>query len=93
MILLIGSVLIPAGSLALLSENPSRLFLRLLAVIPGVFGLLGILVAIGLLRLPEPARKAAIFLLTVALLLLVLCCWFFWQPLAALTMCYSRAQF
>jgi hypothetical protein len=70
-ILLIGSVLIPAGSLWLFSVNPSLLFLRPLAVIPAIFSLLGILVSIGLLRLQEPARKAAIFLLTVPLLLLV----------------------
>jgi hypothetical protein len=71
-ILFIGSVLIPAGSLGLLSVNPSLLLLRPLAVIPGVFSRLGSLVSIGLLRSQEPARKAAIFPLTVPLLLLVL---------------------
>jgi hypothetical protein len=68
--LLIGSVLIISGSIWLLFVRPDFLFLLPVFVIQIAFSLLGIITAIGLLHLHEPARKAAIFLSTVPLIVL-----------------------
>jgi hypothetical protein len=72
-VLLIGSVLIPAGGLYFMFVNPTlRDYLWPVMVIEVVFSFLGIITSIGLLRLHEAARKSAIFLVTVPLLMLFL---------------------
>ncbi len=65
-VLIIASVVIPAGGLySMMFMNPEvRIFLLPVIAIQTAFGLFGILIAIGLLRLFEAARKAAILLST-----------------------------
>jgi hypothetical protein len=70
-VLIIASVLIPAGEMYFMFVNPTlRDFLWPVMAIEIVFSMLGIITSIGLLRLHEAARKAAIFLATVPLLIL-----------------------
>jgi hypothetical protein len=72
-VLLIGSILIPAGGLYFMFVNLSlRDFLWPVIGIQTAFSLLGIITSIGLVRLHEAARKAAIFLATAPLCILVL---------------------
>jgi len=67
--LIIASVLIPAAGIYAMVVMPDlRIFLLPVIVIQTAFGLFGIIVAIGLLRLFEAARKAAILLSTVTVI-------------------------
>ena len=71
-VLLIGCVLVPAGSFYLWFVNPAFLYFLLpIIVIEFALSLLGIVTSIGLLLLREPARKAAIFLSAVPILVLI----------------------
>lgn len=70
-VLLIGSVLMLGGSFYLSFANPAFVYLLPAMIIQIAFCLLGIVTAVGLLLLREPARKAAIFLSTVPLFLVV----------------------
>lgn len=68
-VLIIVSVLIPAGGIYSMFLNADlRIFLLPVIAIQTAFGLIGILAAIGLLRLFEAARKAAILLSTVTVI-------------------------
>jgi hypothetical protein len=70
-VLIIASVLIPAGGMYFMFANPTlRDFLWPVMAIETVFSMLGIITSIGLLRLHEAARKAAIFFATVPILIL-----------------------
>jgi hypothetical protein len=61
-VLLIGCVLVPAGSFYLWFVNPAFLYFLLpITAIEFAFSLLDIVTSIGLLLLREPARKAAFF--------------------------------
>jgi hypothetical protein len=65
MVLLIASALIPAGGIYFMFVIPDQSICLLpVVVIQIAFGLFGIPIAIGLLRLFEAARKAAILLST-----------------------------
>jgi hypothetical protein len=67
--LIIASVLIPAaGIYAMVVMADLRIFLLPVIVIQTAFGLFGIIVAIGLLRLFEAARKATILLSKVTII-------------------------
>ncbi|MGP0017975.1 MAG: hypothetical protein ACLPHP_05360 [Candidatus Sulfotelmatobacter sp.] len=73
-VLLIGSVSIPAWGIYRIFVSPTlRDFLWwFVLVIQIAFGSMGIITSIGLLRVHEAARKAAIFLATAPLCILVL---------------------
>jgi hypothetical protein len=93
-VLLIGSALIPAVGIYFIFVTPTlRDFLWPVVVIPTAVSLLGVITSIGLLRLHEAARKAAIFLATVPLCTFVLRCSFFWPLLVVLTMLFLRPRF
>lgn len=67
--LIIASVLIPAAGIYAMVVMPDlRIFLLPVIVIQTAFGLFGIIVAIGLLRLFEAARKATILLSKVTII-------------------------
>lgn len=64
--LTLASVLIPAGGIYFMFVNPDlRIFLLPVVAIQTAFGLFGIVLTIGLLRLRESARKAVILLSSV----------------------------
>jgi O-antigen/teichoic acid export membrane protein len=73
-VLLIASVSIPAWAIYRLFVSPTLRDLLWWIVLASqlVFGSLGIVTSIGLLRMHEAARKAAIFLATAPLCILVL---------------------
>jgi hypothetical protein len=67
--LIIASALIPAAGIYAMVVMPDlRIFLLPVIVIQTAFGLFGIIVAIGLLRLFEAARKATILLSKVTII-------------------------
>jgi hypothetical protein len=70
-VLLIGCVLVPAGSFYLWFVNPALLCFLLPIIVIAIefaFRSPGIVTSIGVLLLREPAGKAAIFLSTVPIL-------------------------